>query len=67
MSEFLDETNGVIAKKQNAECALVPPVERIIEESGQMIRGITERATVIGPVLEEILLEPHWNHWGLNE
>jgi hypothetical protein len=37
-----------------------------IEQTEELSRDLEQRATVIGPVLEEIL-QPHWEHWGLNE
>lgn len=36
------------------------------EQVEQVRRDIEQRATVTGPVLEEIL-RSHWEHWGLND
>jgi hypothetical protein len=36
------------------------------EQIEQVRRDIEQRATVMGPVLEEIL-RSHWEHWGLND
>jgi len=45
---------------------IAPSAETRTDQIEQVRRDIEQRATIMGPVLEEIL-QPHWEHWGLNE
>jgi hypothetical protein len=43
-----------------------PSTGKRTEQIEQVRHDIQQRATVMGPVLEEIL-QSHWEHWGLND
>ena len=67
MNRVPNDADAVRQDSQSLQLPLVAPsmVSRTAPID-QVRRDIQQRATVIGPVLEEIL-RSHWEHWGLNE
>jgi len=67
IKQVLDSTDVVKEGSQNLQFQSIALGNVTgTEQAEQVRRDIEKRATVTGPVLEEIL-RPHWEHWGLND
>jgi hypothetical protein len=67
MNRVLNNTDVVKQDSQGLQRPLIAPgTGTRTDQIEQVRRDIEQRATVMGPVLEEIL-QSHWEHWGLNE
>jgi hypothetical protein len=62
--------NSADREKENAKnlSLQLPKIGAVtsIAQTEELSHDLQKRATVISPVLEEIL-QPHWEHWGLND
>jgi hypothetical protein len=70
MNRALSHVDGLQPASQGQQYQAHPlGAKKKIEPINSPIVDIYLRATVVGPVLEEILQShhDHWEHWGLND